>query len=82
MDNHSRYWVASRCVMFDNTNAYFNAFIVRSGNVESGNLYYSTGYKNIWNLAVRPMVDVDLDLVNVGQTGTGTNTDPYSMAKK
>ena len=30
---------------------------------------------------VRPMVEVNLNSVTVGATGSGTSTSPYSMAK-
>ena len=42
----------------------------------SGAIQYGGGY------AVRPIVEVDLSKVDVVKTGTGTRTNPYSMAKK
>ena len=53
-----------------------------SGGVNGYVLSDSYGDTRSYDCAVRPMVEVDLDLVNIVLTGTGTNTDPYSMAKK
>ncbi len=80
--SHTAYWIASRCVNLNSTNAYFYVFRVGGGNVDAYNLSGSDGYP--WNptRAVRPVVEVDLDSIAIGGTGSGTNTDQYSMTLK
>ena len=34
------------------------------------------------NLGIRPVVEIDLTKVNVGQTGTGAENDGYSLTLK
>ena len=81
-DSHTAYWVASRCVEVSSSSAWFNVFIVNSGYVGTHSLYYSNGYANSPSNAVRPVVEVNLDSIAIGGTGSGTASSPYSMVKK
>ncbi len=80
--SHTAYWVASRCVGIDHIRAYFNVFVVGGGIVNYTWLYYSGGSPNSPAFAVRPVVEVNLDSIAIGGTGSGTGEDPYSMVKK
>ena len=80
--SHTTYWVASRCVNFLMWQADFRMFFVGSGNVDANNLYITNGSTNSPSYAVRPVVEVNLDSVVIGGTGSGTASSPYSMALK
>ena len=80
-DSYTTYWVASRCAYIGI--AYFRIFRVNgSGSVGAYELYKSNGSTSSLTYAVRPVVEVNLDAVSIGGTGSGTNTDPYSIALK
>jgi len=81
-DSHTAYWVASRCVAIGGSHAAFSVFRVNSGGVDANSLYDSNGGTTSSTRAVRPIVEVNLDTVSIGGTGSGTNIDPYSMALK
>ena len=81
-DSHTAYWVASRCVHLSSSYAYFRVFIVYGGNVDANGLYYSNGGTYSYANAVRPVVEVNLDSIAIGGTGSGTASSPYSMVKK
>ncbi len=80
--SHTTYWVASRCVNFLMWQADFRMFFVGSGNVDANNLYITNGSTISPSYAVRPVVEVNLDSVVIGGTGSGTASSPYSMALK
>jgi len=75
------YWVASRCVNIRSGDA-FCVFYVGSGHVKAFGLYSVLGELRNDTYSVRPIVEVNLELVRIGGTGSGTNTDPYSMVLK
>ncbi len=59
------YWVASRCVNFRGSNAYFSVFSVYSGGVGAGNLLSSYTYRGYVNYSVRPVVTINLDNIDL-----------------
>ena len=81
-DNHISYWVASRCIYFDGSIIVFDIFILHNGGVNANSLYNSSGLTSTRTYAVRPVIEINLDLVSIGDTGSGTNTTPYSIALK
>ena len=81
--NSSTYWIASRCVSFNSKNAYFRMFRVSDGTVDAVDLLYVSGDANLGHgIAVRPVVEIDLTKVNVGLTGDGSSSSPYSIEAK
>ncbi len=78
--SHTTYWLASRCVYYNYNNFYFRMFYAGSGAVHADDLYHS--YDNTYypSFAVRPVIEIDLLKANIGETGTGESTDPYSIA--
>lgn len=40
------------------------------------------GSQSSFSYAIRPVVEIDFSKVIVGETGTGTSSDPYSIAAK
>ncbi len=81
-DNHIAYWVASRCVTINNSYALFDVFCVENGNVNAYALYNSDNGYNVPVPAVRPIIEVNLDAITIGETGDGTASNAYSIAKK
>ena len=81
-DSHTAFWVASRCADSIDTTTGFEMFRVSRGDIRSVRLYNSSGTSSGDTEAVRPMVEINLDSVAIGATGSGTNTDPYSMVKQ
>ena len=76
------YWLASRCA----SGSYyvtFGIFCVNNSNVEGEWLYDSrnNGGSNS-NNAIRPVVEINLNQVNVGLTGDGGADTPYSIEAK
>ena len=81
--SHTTYWLTSRCVYYDSTYScfYFRMFYVNNGSVGAYILCASTN--SAWNkpsYALRPAIEIDLTKANIGETGTGESTDPYSIA--
>ncbi len=76
----SAYWLASRCTSDNKGWFYFKLFYVDSGAVNAGMLYASHNINSSWSYALRPCIEIDLTKVNVGETGSGESTDPYSIA--
>ena len=76
-------WLASRCVKLSLQTADFGLFYIRNNSV-SGNVLFESdvhnGDRN--NLAIRPVVEIDLSKVNVGLTGDGGANTPYSITAK
>ena len=80
-------WLASRCVSYgyyiEGDGFGFCMFSVYGGTVDSpDDLYRSYNYSNGHDLAVRPVVEIDLNKVNVGVTGDGNADMPYSIEAK
>ena len=80
--SHTTYWAASRCVGHINSYVGFSMYSVYRGTVLVSWLFASDGHAYNYTYAVRPVVEVNLDSIVVGGTGSGTNTNPYSIAKK
>ena len=78
----TRYWLASRCVDWDGTRAKFRIFHVIDGIVDAQNLYRSNDFGGSYGYAVRPVVEIDLSKVNIGLTGDGSSSSPYSITVK
>ena len=76
------YWLASRCVDLDSANANFRMFYVSGGTVGAYYLYDSRNGSNSVSYAVRPVVEIDLTSASVGESGSGTREDPYSIRSK
>lgn len=83
-DSHTTYWVASRCVGFHigDSSTTFNIFFVTNGKIYADKLYRSEDNSYKLDLAVRPIVEIDLDSTYIGVNGSGIDTTPYSIAKK
>ena len=75
-------WLASRCV-HDNNYLVFCMFYVDSNTINAS--YFSDsdgrGYGG-GDFAVRPVVEIDLSKVNVGLTGDGSSSSPFSIEAK
>ena len=77
------YWLASRCVYYDNNDWFeFRMFYVSGGTVDAYDLYDSDDYDYYDSYAVRPVVEIDLTSASVGESGSGTREDPYSIRSK
>ena len=85
--SHTTYWLASRCIDYGlsprgDTTFVFRQFCVSGGTMTAINLYLSYDSWNNPSYLVRPCVEIDLSKANIGITGTGTNTDPYSITAR
>ena len=80
--NVDSYWLASRCVDLSSYYALFGVFYVSGGTVGASNLYYSSNDNVSYSYAVRPVVEIDLTSASVGESGSGTREDPYSIVAK
>lgn len=81
--NSTDTWLASRCVYYDSRYAYFGMFYVSDDTVEAYWLYRSYGdLVGSYGYAIRPVVEIDLTKVNVGLTGDGSSSSPYSIEAK
>ena len=72
------YWVASRCVNIYFSNVGFYVRFVDGGNVYAYYFYDSDGYEGCSALGVRPVVVLKS---NVRVNGSGTSTEPYTIAE-
>ena len=72
-NNYRTYWMSSRCVNADDTNAYFHVRVMYNGTVNDCILYHSWnhGDNNAW--ALRPIVtlksDVEIDTTDASKDG-------------
>ena len=80
--NSNTYWLASRCVDFYGNIATFRTFFVSGSTVDARILYSSNTSSLGGSYAIRPIVEIDLSKVNVGLTGDGSATTPYSIEAK
>ena len=81
--SHSNYWLASRCVDYASGDYFFfRMFYAYAGTVWANWLFTSNNSSNDSSYLVRPCVEIDLSRVNIGVTGSGTNTDPYSITAR
>ncbi len=76
------YWLASRCVDLSSDYAFFRMFFVSGGTVDAYWLYDSGDDNHSTSYAVRPVVEIDLTSASVGESGSGTREDPYSIRSK
>ena len=75
-------WVASRCVRMFSVMGAFHVFYVSNTTVDAFGVYDSVGNVGSDIYGIRPVVEIDLSKVNVGQTGTGEENDGYSLTQK
>ena len=82
--NLESYWLASRCVNYNDVGSYFDfcLFSVNNGAIGGSKLYRSDLDDWSVKLAMRPVIEFDLTNVIIGSTGTGTAEDPYSIVAK
>lgn len=82
-DSYS-YWLASRCVEYyaPSSYFYFDMFFVSGETISNEWLFYSYDSAGAWNLAIRPVVEIDLSKVNIGLTGDGEANTPFSIEEK
>ena len=87
------YWLASRMLSCgyngndDDYCLYYGMSFVNSNYLNSGMaigwLYYANNEEpRSITYAIRPIVEIDLSNVTIGETGTGTRTSPYSIVAK
>jgi len=75
-------WLASRCAICNSSYANFRLFYVSSSRVNAYALYGSDDSANLYGLAVRPVVTINLKSVQIGGSGEGTANDTYTITKK
>lgn len=61
---------------------YYYLFCVGNGELYGLSLYNATNVDFGSIEAIRPVIEIDLSNVNIGITGAGTNTDPYSITAR
>ena len=75
-------WLASRCVYYESYGAEFRIFTLNYVFVSARTLLDSRSDESEDDYAVRPVVEIDLSKVNVGVTGDGSSTSPFSIEAK
>ncbi len=78
-------WLASRCMNVDGGAGLiqFCMFYISSYTVDDANYLFRSDYSyKSFNYAIRPVVEIDLSKVNVGVTGDGSSTSPFSIEAK
>ena len=81
--SHTGYWLASRCMKLDSTWFDFNMFYVSNDAVNAEFLYRSIGVvDSTGGYVLRPVIEIDLTRTNIGETGSGESTSPYSIAAR
>ena len=76
-------WLASRCVSLSLQTAEFCIFYIWNNNIGTEKLFESDQHNGDDNsYAIRPIVEIDLTKVNVGLTGDGSSSTPYSITAK
>ena len=83
-DSHTTYWVASRCTAFYDGGSCttFHIHRILNGGTAAAGLCRADGFSEPHTHAIRPFMEINLDSLNIGTTGDGTDTDPYSMGLK
>ena len=75
-ENYPTYWMSSRCINADDTNAYFRIRVMYAGIVNDCILYHSWNHadNNAW--ALHPVItlnsDVEIDTTNTANDGTNS----------
>ena len=75
-------WLASRCVNFSSSDTYFRIFYITNVTIDAHALYISNNYASVASNALRPVVEIDLSKVYVGETGSGADGDAYSIVAR
>ena len=79
--NYSTYWMSSRCVDFfsieGNACVYFTSYCVYSGRVDASILYQSSDTSGDNDLALRPVITLNSNVLV--KSGEGTSTKPYEI---
>lgn len=76
------YWFASRSAHQHNEFSTYGLFYLNGAVVDAYGLYTSLNEQESFNTALRPCIEIDLTKTNIGETGTGEATSPYSIAKR
>ena len=83
------YWLASRGTDWNTVNGStttsnfgFDLFMVDSGSIGIISLFYASGDEREESYALRPIVEIDLSKVSIGQFGNGTSGNPHSIREK
>ena len=78
--NLTQYWLASRCVNISIDIMYFGVHIVNSGYLTLNDLFRANIASQYgFDYAVRPVVEIPLSYVEIGNTGAGEASDPFSL---
>lgn len=80
--NLNTYWLASRYFQSetDNNKEIFGLQRISNSKVDRGpRLFFSNGTSGNHIIKIRPMVEIDLSVANLGQVGLGTADSPYSL---
>ena len=56
--------------------------MVDSGSIGIISLFYASGDEREESYALRPIVEIDLSKVSIGQFGNGTSGNPHSIREK
>lgn len=82
--NNVNYWIASRCIDFDETanEANYNVYVAGYSGVNSNVLYRSNDTSEVQSNVIRPVVEIDMTNLKVGETGAGTIGAPYRIEEK
>ena len=82
-DPTDRYWLASRGVCFYYSTANFFMEGVEENDLSSKTMLGSDGRPaDDMGYDIRPVVEIDLTKVNIGLTGNGSSSSPYSITAK
>ena len=83
--NSQEYWLASRCIDYGQASMNwfsFCIFYINQGTIFAWPLYDSFTGNDGYGMSVRPVVEIKLSQVNVGLTGDGSSSTPYSIEAK
>lgn len=76
-------WLSSRGGLFDaGYQEYFTMYQMNTYGVSAGCVMSIRGNFTAPSLRLRPVVEVDLNNVHIGITGTGTSDSPYSISAR
>ena len=79
-NNYSKYWISSRCVYTDSSNAYFHVRCIINSYVYSEYLYHSGDIERATDYAYRPVVILKSNIkIDTTNTGEGTESSPYNI---
>ena len=81
-DSSINYWLASRCCSYSNIDIVYYIFCCGANNIGAYPLYRSGNDGWDFSAALRPVVEINLSKVNIGLTGDGSSSSPYSIEAK